>query len=75
MALVCLKMGLTIEDVLNAVTINAAYALNVQEEVGSIEKGKRADIVIMKTEDYREIAYFIAENVVEKVVINGKIVV
>lgn len=75
MSLACLKMGLTIEEVLSAVTINAARALDMQEVVGSIEKGKRADIVIMKAFDYREIPYFVGENMAEKVVVGGRVVV
>ena len=41
-----------------AATINAAYSLGRGDEIGSLEKGKRADFVIHDCEDYRELAYF-----------------
>ena len=71
MSLACLKMNMTPEEVLTAATINAACALDLQKTVGSLKKGKRADIVIMDTEDYQEIPYWLGENLVEKVIIGG----
>lgn len=74
MTLACLKMGLSVEEVLRAVTLNAAAALNLQSEVGSIVPGKRADIVIFKVADYKEIPYRFGENSVDKVIIGGKLI-
>lgn len=74
MNLACLVMGLTPEEVLSAVTINAAAALDLSSEVGSLEKGKKADIVVMDTKDYQEILYWVGENLVEMVVVGGKVV-
>jgi len=71
MSLACLKMNMTPEEVLTAATINAACALDLQKTVGSLKKGKRADIVIMDTEDYQEIPYWLGENLVNKVIIGG----
>lgn len=48
MALGCVKMRLTPEQAFNACTLNAAYAMGVQDEVGSITKGKRANLLITK---------------------------
>lgn len=74
MNLACLKMGLTVEEVLNAVTINAAYALDLGNEIGSIEAGKIADIAITSVKDYRELVYWMGGNVVQNVVCEGRVV-
>lgn len=74
MLIACLKMGLRVEEVLTAVTINAACALGLGKEIGSIEKGKCADLVVTNVKDYREIPYWCSENVVENVVVGGKVV-
>ena len=42
-------MGLSLEEALTAVTINAAHALDVDESVGSLEVGKRADMVLLRS--------------------------
>lgn len=73
MNLACLKMGLTIEEAFQAVTINAATALRLQDRIGSLEVGKQADIVILKTSDYRGVVYSLGENLVEEVIVQGKI--
>jgi imidazolonepropionase len=49
MAVACFGMGLSLEEALAAVTVNAAYSLDVQGEVGSMEVGKRADLVILRS--------------------------
>jgi imidazolonepropionase len=49
MALACFAMGLSLEEALAAATVNAAYSLDVQDEVGSVEVGKRADLVILRS--------------------------
>lgn len=71
MSLACLKMGMRIEEVLTAVTINAACALKRGHEIGSLEKGKRADIVVMDVSDYKEIPYWVGDSKVEKVIVRG----
>ena len=49
MAIGCFAMGLSLEEALAAVTINAAFSLDLQAEVGSIEPGKRADLVLLRS--------------------------
>jgi imidazolonepropionase len=49
MAVACFAMGLSLEEALAAATVNAAYSLGVHGEVGSIEAGKRADLVILRS--------------------------
>ena len=74
MSLAALKMKMTIEETINAVTINAAKALSVEESVGSIEIGKQADFSIFDTEEYSDIVYNIGKNLNCITIKNGEIV-
>jgi imidazolonepropionase len=49
MAVGCFGMGLSLEEALSAVTVNAASSLDLQADVGSIEVGKRADLVVLRS--------------------------
>jgi len=49
MALACFGMGLSLEESLAAVTVNAAYSLDAHPDVGSLEEGKRADLVMLRS--------------------------
>ena len=49
-------------EAITAATINAAYSLNRGDQLGSLEPGKVADLVIHDTNDYRELAYFFGVN-------------
>ncbi|MBO0356414.1 imidazolonepropionase [Hymenobacter sp. BT186] len=71
LSMACLKMGLTPKEALAAVTLNAAWALDLQAEVGSLEPGKRADLLVLDVADYQEIPYWLGENPVRDVVIGG----
>ena len=75
MNLGCLKYKMTPEEVLNAVTINAAHAIDRADKCGSIEKGKYADILIWDSYDLNYIFYRLGSNLVEKVIKKGKVVV
>jgi len=57
MAIACRYQKLLPAEALNAATINAAFAIGQGHRTGSIEEGKRADIAIFDTKDFREIAY------------------
>jgi imidazolonepropionase len=48
MALGCFALGLSLEEAITAVTVNAAFSLDVHAEAGSLEAGKRADMVILR---------------------------
>ncbi|MEO8512027.1 MAG: imidazolonepropionase [Ignavibacteria bacterium] len=72
MAVQLLKMN--IEEAINAVTINAAAALGISYNVGSIETGKQADMVIFDTPNYKDIIYHFGVNQAEKVIKRGKII-
>ncbi len=67
-SLACIKQKLTPEQAINAATVNAAIALELENETGSIAVGKKANLLIMKDfiKDYKEIPYYFAVNPVEK---------
>jgi len=69
------KMGLTIEQAINTVTINAAYAIDRQDRVGSIAVGKKMDLILMDIPDYSYMAYHLGINPVHTVLKNGEVVV
>ena len=60
-------------EVLNACTINAAYAVDMGDQLGSIEKEKQADLLLINSEDYRHLVYQFGENLVGIVIKNGKV--
>lgn len=73
-ATACIKMKMTPEEAVNAATINAACAMEVSNEVGSITKGKKANLIITKPiHSYYQIPYEFGSNLIENVMINGKI--
>lgn len=65
---------LSAAEAISAATINAAHGLGVGEQVGSIEIGKQADILILDLERYEQLPYFFGVNHVEKVLKKGKVV-
>jgi imidazolonepropionase len=71
LSLACLQMGLSPAEALSAATINAAYSLDLGDEVGSLELGKRADFAMHEFGDYRELAYFVAAPLRPRVFIAG----
>ncbi|UCE38644.1 MAG: amidohydrolase family protein [Thermoplasmata archaeon] len=58
-----------------ASTINAAHAINRAQEVGSLEIGKKADIIILDCPNHMHIPYRFGGNLVETVLKEGKIVI
>lgn len=75
MTFACFGMELLPEEIINAMTINAAYAIDKQNEIGSIEKGKKGDLVIFNSKNLNYLIYHFGVNSVETVIKNGKIVV
>ncbi|MDY0082995.1 MAG: imidazolonepropionase [Ignavibacteriaceae bacterium] len=74
MSLASIKMKMKMEEVINAVTINAAKALNREKTTGSIEPGKKADLAVYDAEDYTEIIYNTARNLVTHTIKDGEII-
>jgi imidazolonepropionase len=74
MAIACRYERLLPAEALNAGTINAAYAAGLGERAGSIQVGKRADLCILDTRDYRDLAYWLGGNPVETVIVRGQVI-
>ncbi|MDM5245970.1 imidazolonepropionase [Lysinibacillus sp. G4S2] len=75
MNLACMHMGMTLEEVLTATTINAAYALNRGHQIGSLEAGKQADVIILDVANYKQLQYFYGMNHTNTVIKDGRVVV
>ena len=70
----CIQMKMTPEEVINATTINTAYAMGVEKELGSICIGKKANLFITKPiPSYAYLPYSFGHNVIEKVMVAGKL--
>ena len=73
--LACHQMRMTPAETIAAVTINAAHAVNRAHAVGSLEAGKKADIVVLNISNHKFLGYRFGTNLVDKVIKNGKLVV
>jgi imidazolonepropionase len=71
LTLACTQMQMMPEEAITAATLNGAAALGISNEVGSIEVGKQADVVVYNVNDYQYIPYHYGMNHVWKVVKNG----
>ncbi|MFT5886217.1 MAG: imidazolonepropionase [Arcticibacterium sp.] len=72
-SLACIKMKMTPEEAINAATINGAYAMGLEYQVGSITIGKRANLIMTKPiNSYGFIPYSFGTNCIEKVFLNGE---
>lgn len=71
MTIACTQMKMTPEEALTAATLNGAAALGLSHEIGSIEVGKQADVVVYGVREYRTIAYHYGVNHAKKIVKNG----
>jgi imidazolonepropionase len=75
MSLGCIKLRLLPEEAINAVTINAAYAMGLSETHGSITVGKKANLFITKKiPSYEFMPYAFGSNLIEIVILNGEVV-
>ncbi len=75
MSLGCIKLKMLPEEVINAVTINGAYAMGISDTHGSIAKGKIANVFITKPiPTYEFIPYSYTSKIVETTILNGKII-
>lgn len=73
-ALACRQLKMTPAEALTAATINAAHALNRAHEVGSLEVGKKADVLILDVPNHNFLGYRFGVNLVSTVVKEGKLV-
>lgn len=74
-ALACRYMGLTQGQAIAAATINAAAAIGRADQIGSLEPGKQADMILLDVPDYRNLGYRFGTNLVTTVVKKGDVVV
>ncbi|BAV06324.1 imidazolonepropionase [Filimonas lacunae] len=73
-AMSCIQMKMLPEEAINAATINGAYAMQVQQEVGSITTGKLANLIITKPiPSIAYLPYSFGDNLVEKVIVRGSV--
>ena len=75
MTYACFGMKLLPEEIIRCMTINAAYAIDRSKEIGSIECGKKADMVVFNAPNLEYIFYHFGINHVDKVIKDGKLVV
>jgi imidazolonepropionase len=68
-------LGLTVEEAINTVTVNAAYAIDRHQGVGSIAVGKKMDVLLMDIPDYSYLAYHLGINPIHTVIKSGEVVV
>jgi imidazolonepropionase len=70
----CVNSRITIEEALRAATMGGARALRLRHMVGSLEVGKRADLVVLAADDYAEIPYHFGVNLARTVIAGGRVV-
>ena len=75
MSLACLELHMNPAEALAAATINAAHAIGAAQRIGSLERGKQADLVILDAPNYRHIAYRPGAALVHTVIKRGRVVV
>lgn len=73
-ALTTLQMDMSIEEVIAGLTLNGAAAVGRAGEIGSLDPGKRADLVVHEFPSYQFIPYHIGVSTVEKVIKNGRVI-
>ena len=74
-ALSCIQMKLLPEEAINAATINAAHAMQVEQEMGSITKGKRANLIFTKSiPSIASLAYHFSSSQIDKIMLNGSFI-
>ena len=75
LALACLGMGMSVAEAITAATLNAAAAIGRAREIGSIEIGKHADLVVLDDPTYHHLVYHYGVNPIRHVVKGGRVVV
>jgi imidazolonepropionase len=73
-ALACRYMRLTPAQAIAAATINAAAAIGRAADLGSLEPGKQADLLVLSVSDYRHLGYRFGQNLVDVVIKKGQVI-
>ena len=74
LSLACTQLRMTPAEAIAAATINAAYSLQREKRIGSLEVGKQADLAVFEVEDYREIPYYFGVNTCWMTIKRGEII-
>jgi imidazolonepropionase len=74
LSLACSRLRMSPAEAIAAATINAAYSLGRADRIGSIERGKQADLGVFEVADYREIPYYFGVNTCWMTMKRGEIV-
>ena len=69
----CLDSGLSVEETLTGMTLNAAASLGLAHEVGSLEAGKSADVLVLDAPDDRHLVYHWGINLISTVILRGRV--
>ena len=73
-ALSCIKLGMTPEEAINAASLNGAFALELEQDFGSITQGKKANLLLTKKiPSVGHIPYAFGSDPIDKVILNGKL--
>lgn len=72
-ALACIYMKMTIEEVITALTLNGAAAVDRADSIGTVEVGKKGDLVVLNSENYHILPYYVGMNCVQATVKEGVI--
>lgn len=73
-ALSTIYMGLSIEETITAMTLNAAAALDLANKIGSIDVGKKADLLLFDLPNYKHLSYHFGVNQLQSVIKEGKLI-
>jgi len=74
LSLACIQYKLTPEEAINAVTLNSAYAMHLQDKVGSVTPGKMGNLIITKEiNSYGYLPYAFGSDLIDKIILGGKV--
>ena len=74
MSLAAQNMNMSVNEIINAVTVNAAASLGLSDRAGSIQPGKQADLLIFDMPSYEHLIYHFGVNMLESVIKNGEMI-
>jgi imidazolonepropionase len=74
MSIACVEMGLSPAEALVAVTVNAAHSLGLGSEIGSIEPGRQADLVVWNVPTFEQLPYWLGTRPARTVIVGGRVV-
>jgi len=69
-----MHMGMTVEEAYQSATYNGAKALGLEGEIGSIDVGKKADLILWDLDSLLDIPYHVSNHSIQKVIKNGEVV-